>query len=130
MAGCSSTAASPGRRVPVRFEFAQGSDTNSARFLAATSDPAVIAQAREELAKPPGSRGLHIHGLIAAGDGGYNKPWHWHFVEDQWHLAPVSIEVCDATPDYVEANLQEWLSRVKQYCPWASIVHRELEPRS
>jgi hypothetical protein len=35
-------------------------------------------------------------------------------------MAQFAIEVCDATPSYVEENVDEFVERVGRYCPWAA----------
>lgn len=96
------------------------------RFVASTSNAAVLARIDAELVLPPAERRLHIHGPIALGDGGQNTPWHWHFVPDAWDMVEASIEVCDGTPAMVEDDPAAWLDKVGVFCPWASFVDREL----
>lgn len=95
-----------------------------ALFRAQTSVPEVIAQAEAELNRPFHDRHLFPNGLIARGDGGYNAPWSWHFVPDRWELVEVSIEVCDATPAYVEANVDYFVDTLGRYCPWGARLVR------
>jgi hypothetical protein len=33
-------------------------------------------------------------------------------------MAENAVEVCDASPSYVEANRDEWIAQVGHYCPW------------
>lgn len=98
-----------------------------ALFRAQTSLPAVIAQAEAELDRPFPERRLFPIGPIARGDGGHNVPWSWHFVPDRWELAEVSIEVCDATPEYVEANLDYFVDTLGSCCPWGAHLVRSVE---
>ncbi len=35
-------------------------------------------------------------------------------------MAEVTIELCDGTPSYVEAHLDEWIEQVGRYCPWSA----------
>ncbi len=109
----------------VSFEISH--PTHGETFIVRTSDPAVIASARAELARPFEQRALHPTGVLVRGDGGYNAAWSWRLAEDDWRLAEISMEVCDAWPGYVEANLDRWLSEVGSFCPWSSRVSRELE---
>ena len=95
------------------------------QFVVRTSDPAVIAMARQQLALPVEERKLHVNGALAAGDGGYNAPWHWRIEDNQWTLAEISIATCDGWPKYVEENLDHWTMNVKRLCPWASYVAAE-----
>jgi hypothetical protein len=53
-----------------------------------------------------------------AGTGDHNAPWNWHLDPEQIEMAEITIEVCDARPSYVEANLTDFIETVGQYCPW------------
>ena len=35
-------------------------------------------------------------------------------------MAEVAVEVCDATPSYVEANQDYFVDVVGSYCPWSA----------
>lgn len=96
-------------------------------FVAATSDPAVIAKLEAQLASSPAERSLHINGPIAAGNGSHNLSWSWHFVPNEWDMVEVSIELCDGRPQLVEEDLEYWLETVGTFCPWSSYVEEELE---
>ena len=95
------------------------------QFVVRTSDPALIAAARQQLALPVEQRKLHVNGVLAAGNGGFNQPWSWHVEDGQWQLAEMSMEVCDGWPKFVEQNLDYWLKNVKRLCPWGSYVAEE-----
>ncbi len=109
---------------PCRFLFALRDLPD--RFVAITSDPAVVEKARAQLRLLPTQRDLFINGPIAPGDGGHNMDWSWHFVPDEWDLVEAAIEVCDGTPQAVEADLERWLNEVGHYCPYRSYVAAEL----
>jgi len=109
----------------VRFEFIHQGHRET--FYAETDDPRLIAKVREELKKPLSQRTLHIHGLIARDANGVNDPWHWHYVNGNWGLTEMSMELCDGWPSYVETHLDDWLKKVGSFCPWDSRVVRELE---
>ncbi|MFP4527677.1 MAG: T9SS type A sorting domain-containing protein [Candidatus Kapaibacterium sp.] len=110
------------------YEFRVSADENCRPFYAKTSDPEVIRQCREQIAKPVGERPLFINGTIDYGDGGYNEGWSWHFVPGEWHLTEMAIELCDGTPDLVEEDVEYWVETVGHYCPWTAYVVREIEP--
>lgn len=129
LAGCNQAATPPAEPPPAQvepapefvvFEFVQ--PTHNERFRAQTNDPAVIARARAELAKPMAERTLHIHGALTRGDG-VNAPWSWSF--GAWDLAEMSMELCDGWPSDVEANLDHWME-VGSFCPWASRIDSEI----
>ena len=69
-----------------------------------------------------------IMGRVAGGNAGYNAPWSWHLVPSTIQVPDVAIELCDGTPSYLEANLQEWLADVKNYCPWGARVVARVSP--
>lgn len=69
-----------------------------------------------------------IMGRVAVGDAGYNAPWSWHLVPSTIEVPDMSIELCDGTPGYVEANLGEWMAQVKSYCPWGARVVARVSP--
>lgn len=97
-------------------------------FVARTSDPKVIAAARQQLSMAPEKRNLHINGALARGDGGFNSPWRWHIRDNQWHFAQIGIELCDGVPRDIENDLDYWVDKVKRFCPWKARIMRE-EPR-
>jgi hypothetical protein len=124
LAACAREPAGPESAPAVTFRFVH--TTHDERFVARTSDPDLIARVRAELAKPLAERALHINGVIAKGSDA-NAPWSWHFVEKEWTLAEMSIELCDGWPGYIEENLDTWLADVGFFCPWASRVEIELQ---
>lgn len=107
----------------VVFEF---ETTGNEHFVARTSDPVVIENAREQLSQPEDKRNLFISGKIARGRE-QNTRWNWHFVPDKWDLVETSIEVCDGRPSFVEQNLDYWVDEVGRFCPWSSRVLKEVE---
>lgn len=109
--------------APTAFRF---EDSDGQSFVAISSDSAVLARCRSELDLPLGQRSLHINGAIAAGDGGHNSPWNWHFQADQWDLVQISMELCDGTCQIVEKDIDYWLNDVGSFCPWAARVVEEL----
>jgi len=111
----------------VAFLFGMKDDaTGVENFVAVTSDPAVIARVRAELALAPEQRTLHIHGPIARGNGGRNLDWSWHFVPGDWDVVEISIELCDGRPADVESDLDYWIDTVGAFCPWGSRALDEL----
>jgi hypothetical protein len=109
----------------VTFEFVHGLEKNPPKYRASTSGSAVIEKARAELAKPLEQRALRINGKIEAGQES-NPPWKWLFVQNQWTLSELNMELCDGHPSHIDEHLEEWLKTVGGYCPWASRVSAEL----
>ena len=94
-------------------------------FVASTTNPDVIAMAREELGRPAAERTLYIQGPVAEGDGGLNKGWSWHFVPSEWELVDESLEICDADPEFIDATLQDWVEKIGRYCPRSARLDEE-----
>lgn len=108
----------------VVFAFRLRDQPASEEFRVAITSPAVIAEARAQLALPVASRNRFPNGPIAAGNGGHNLGWGWHYTSVAF--AELSIELCDATPTLVQADLGYWLNTVKRFCPWSAYVHAEV----
>ncbi len=94
-------------------------------FVASTTDPDVIALAREELTRSADERTLYIQGRVAEGDGGLNEGWDWHFVPNEWELVDESVEICDADPEFIDATLLDWVEKIGRYCPRAARLDEE-----
>lgn len=110
------------------YEFTHRDEEIDYSFVAKTSDPAVVAKVEDQLALPLSERNLHIHGDIVRGNDGYNNNWSWHFVPDAWDMVEISTEVCDGRPQMVEDDLDYWVDQVGYFCPWNSVVLREVNP--
>lgn len=95
------------------------------RFSVRTDNPHLIEKAKRELDKQPENRNLRLNGQISVGDGGFNSPWHWHVEDNNWDLVELSMEVCDGTPEMVEADVKYWVEVVGRYCPFSSFVLSE-----
>ncbi len=108
------------------FEFAMKNHKDSQNFFAITSDPGVIELCRQQLELSDKKRNLHINGEIDYGNGGHNENWNWHFIPGKWTLAEASVEVCDGNPPMIEDDLSYWIDTLGQFCPWNSMVVREV----
>lgn len=125
VAACSGEAPSPPQQGAVIFVFRLRDLPNTEEFRVSSASAEFIAQARAQLGLPPAQRMLFAAGPIAAGDGGHNVGWSWHF--SSVSLAEVAIELCDGTPSMVEADLDYWINTVKTFCPWSSYVYAEIQ---
>ncbi|MGH8906323.1 MAG: hypothetical protein ACRD0K_07375 [Egibacteraceae bacterium] len=100
------------------------------RFRLLLEDPEKIAEAKRVM--EAGRVGV-VSGRLAAGDGGFNAPFHWHLAPSSVEFPDVAIELCDGRPSDVEADLDYWLNNVRRFCPWsAKIVAQDdeaCEPR-
>lgn len=97
------------------------------QYIVATNDSELIAQCQEQLALPEDQRTLHINGALDWGDGGFNAPWSWHIVPNDWFLAEISMELCDGLPQDVEDNLDYWINTVGRFCCWSSFIKKRIE---
>ena len=86
-------------------------------FRMRLTDPEAIRLAIENL---EGQNSKHPNGPIAAGNGGFNAPWSWHFVPESVRMVDLSIELCDGSPSYVEGHRSDYLA--SGYCPWSARV--------
>jgi hypothetical protein len=55
-----------------------------------------------------------------AGQGNHNSPFSWHLDPDQVEMAGATIELCDGSPSFIEANRDQFLREVGRYCPWGA----------
>ena len=124
LTGCDGASTEPRRSG--RFLFQIRGYGHAGQFIAETSDAQVLQEVRQQLALPADRRHLHINGAIARTNSGQNLNWHWQFVPSEWRLAEISAEVCDGSPEMVEADLAYWIDRVGRFCPWQSFVFSEL----
>ena len=85
-------------------------------FVLRTTDAETIRLATENIAGR--SRRFPL-GPLVSGDGGFNRPWSWHFDPDRVRLVEAAIEVCDGRPSYVEAHVGDFL---QAYCPWGARI--------
>jgi hypothetical protein len=81
----------------------------------AAIEQVLAVQRGENQAKIPSGR-------LVAGSVPYNEPWSWHIDPVDIHMAEVTIELCDGTPQMVEDNLDYWLQSVQRFCPWAATI--------
>jgi hypothetical protein len=97
-------------------------EVSGERFRIRVTDPLTIADLEER--RMSGTEGV-VMGRVAVGDDGYNSPWTWHLVPASIEVPDVTIELCDGRPSMVEAQRDEWIADVKNFCPWgARVVER------
>ena len=99
-------------------------------FVVRTLDQALMQEIDAQLLLPVANRKLVV-GLLVAGSGGYNKnashEFKWHFKEDDWKLADVTIEIYDGKPfTDVDQDISYWLNTVKRFGAWGSYIKRKL----
>jgi hypothetical protein len=90
------------------------------RFRVWTTNPQTIHDLHE---LHQGTSTANIpNGRILRGPGRarHNAPYHWHLDPQDIAMADAKIELCDGLPSYVEENVEEFVERVRRYCPWAA----------
>ena len=100
-------------------------------FVVATANLELIQQIDAQLQQPVLQRKM-VFGTLAPGSGGYNKnathEFKWHFNEDEWELAEVTIEIYDGRPySDVDADTAYWLQTVKRFSPWGSYIRKKIK---
>jgi len=94
-------------------------DVVGQRFTMLVVDQQAIQDA---LGNMNGLNNMHPIGVIDFGDGGFNAPWGWHYKPETVTMTDFSTEVCDAEPQFVQENLNYWVTTVKYYCPWSAKI--------
>ena len=102
-----------------------GSEDES-NYVVTTNNNDLINQCQEQLELPEDERFLHINGFLDYGDSGFNQPWSWHIIPNEWVLAEMSIGVCNGDPEDVENDLDYWINTVGQLCNWSSFIKEEI----
>lgn len=52
----------------------------------------------------------------------YGNPWSWYLDPDSIRMVEATIEIYDARPSEVEANLDYWVGTVTRYAPWSAVI--------
>ena len=102
-----------------------GMDSTS-NYTITTNEHTLIDQCRSQLELSEDERNLHINGYLAYDDGGFNQPWSWHILPNEWELAEMSIGTCNGVPEDVESDLDYWINTVGQLCNWGSFIKEEI----
>ena len=100
-------------------------------FVVATANQELIQEIEVQLKLPVLQRKMVI-GTLAPGSGGYNKnathEFKWHFKEDDWGLAEITIEIYDGRPySDVDTDTTYWLQSVKRFAPWDSYIRKKIK---
>ena len=104
---------------------------NDEQFLVKIDQPEQVRTARLLLSGQLSHR--IIVGDVVPGSGGYNRnpktdlEWGWNLEPSSVQFSEYTIELCDGTPSYLDAHLDEWVSVVKTYCPWTGEVVAEVD---
>lgn len=91
---------------------------NDQQFKVWTTNPQTIRQLIDLEAGKSTSSIPNGKILRGAGVANYNAPWFWHLDPQDTEMADMTTEVCDAEPNYVQENIDEFVNVVGRYCPW------------
>jgi hypothetical protein len=111
----------PGAMGSGRF-FTLGFDGSDQTFVIRVREHRAIRELRADLEKPRSERRI-VSGIVRRGRP-YNEAWSFTMGPYTIVLGEAFIEVCDASPDYVESHRRDW--RGQRWCPWSSYVEREI----
>jgi hypothetical protein len=100
--------------------FTLGFRGSDATFVILAREQEAVHELRADLAKPRRERRI-VSGIVRPRMP-YNQAWSYTMGSRSIVLAEAFIEVCDASPTYVERHREEWLG--KRWCPWSSYVKR------
>ena len=101
-------------------------ENDESNFIVATNNSSLIGQCYAQLELPETDRTLHINGSLDQTNGGFNTPWNWHIIPNEWELAEMSVGTCNGSPFDVENNLEYWIHDVGQLCNWGSYIKNEI----
>ena len=98
--------------------FTLGFKGSNQTFVILAREQKAIRGLRADLSKPRPERRI-VSGIVRT-ERPYNHPWSYTMGSRSIVLAQAFIEVCDASPNYVENHRADWLGR--RWCPWSSYV--------
>ena len=101
--------------------FTLGFDESDDTFVIWVRERKPIAQLRNDLDKAEGDRRI-VSGIVSR-ETPYNRQWSYSMGPGSIVLGDVFIEVCDASPSYVENHRRAWMG--DRWCPWSSYVSSE-----
>lgn len=98
--------------------FTLGFKGSNQTFVIFVREQKAIRGLRADLSKPRRDRRI-VSGIVRT-ERPYNKPWSYVMGSRSIVLGQAFIEVCDASPTYVENHRADWLGH--RWCPWSSYV--------
>ncbi|GAA3139249.1 hypothetical protein GCM10010486_01460 [Nonomuraea roseoviolacea subsp. carminata] len=117
-------AAAPAAEALFEFDYPPAPD----RFVVKLTEPDKIQEARDILSGAQRDR-THVLGRIVKRPAPYNPGWQYHLDPTSVSFFTHAIEVCDASPRYVDDHLDEaggaFLPGLL-WCPWGSRLLREV----
>ncbi len=107
------------RRFQIGRFFTLGFEGIDDSFVVFVNERKPIDQMKAEAAAE--DKTLIVSGKVRD-EARYNRPWSYTMGPGSIVLGEVFVEVCDASPHYVEEHKEEWLG--ERWCPWSSYVAR------
>ena len=98
--------------------FTLGFNGSNQTFVILARHQTAIRELRADLSKPRRERRI-VSGIVRTRKP-YNEPWSYTMGPQSIALDEAFIEVCDASPTYVQNHRADWLG--KRWCPWSSYV--------
>ena len=108
--------------------FAISDGTSEIDLIILLADDAKITHACRILAGEE-SKLIHISGTIVRSIASYNPNWSFHIDPASIEFFENSIELCDASIEFVESNLDQLGESALPnlfWCPWRSTIKAEL----
>jgi len=124
---CSTVSGSPAGAATFRIEFRPLTDA----FTIMLTDSIRIQEARL-IVSGVQTDAVSVMGTIVKAPAPYNPGWSYHLDPASISFFRCAIEVCDASPQYVEDHLNEVCGALLPgctWCPWSSRVAEEVEFR-
>ncbi len=112
--------------------FGVSDSKDSPPFIIRLDDPGLIEHARSIL-RGDETHKVHVHGTVILRQAHYNPDWSFHLAPSSIAFFELAAEVCDATTQYVQDNLDKVGSDFlpdNHWCPWGSRLEFELPAES
>ena len=109
--------------------FAITDGSSEKEFIILLSDDGKISHARRILSGAETER-IHVSGRIIRSIAPYNPNWSFHIEPSSIDFFGISIEICDASFEFVESNLDQLGDSALPnlfWCPWQSMIKAELQ---
>lgn len=99
-------------------------ETGGGSFRVFVTNPAAITRLVQ--IRSGANIGQIPNGRIFRGSGAanHNAPHAWHLDPGDIEIVDATIELCDGSPAYVDANLAEYVDVIGRYCPWGARLVR------
>ncbi|HEX2296413.1 MAG TPA: hypothetical protein VHN37_14035 [Actinomycetota bacterium] len=105
------------RRFQIGRFFTLGFEGRDDTFVVFSNERRAIRAMRAEARAE--DKTLIVSGIVR-GRAPYNREWSYSMGPGSIVLGEVFVEVCDASPRYVERRRKSWLG--ERWCPWSSYV--------